>query len=246
MLRDKIKAFNIYMPLITSLTSEAIKPDDWKELAASVNEGIDPPEELTLQKMIDWQLLDHMEQIEEITTKAEKKYNLEKQLEAMKMEWKDRILLVVDYKTTFVIKGYDDIQNNVDDQISNTQAMLGNQFCAGNLKRAAKEWEQKLFLLSDILEEIQKCQRTWLYLEPIFNSDDIIKKMAKEHKLFKDVDELWRDTMENTNREPAVLDLVEREGIKESFEKSNHKLDEIQKVSKYILNIFNYIYLFSI
>lgn len=50
--------------------------------------------------------------------------------------------------------------------------------------------------MSELIEEIAKCQRTWMYLEPIFASDDIHKQMPTEGALFKDVDTLWKTTMD--------------------------------------------------
>ena len=37
--------------------------------------------------------------------------------------------------------------------------------------------ESKIVLIQDTMEECIKCQRGWMYLEPIFSSEDIKKKM---------------------------------------------------------------------
>jgi len=61
------------------------------------------------------------------------------------------------------------------------------------------------------------CQRTWMYLEPIFASDDIGKTMPVEATLFKEVDNLWRLTMEQIEADPGILDLIERDNIANQF-----------------------------
>lgn len=76
---------------------------------------------------------------------------------------------------TYVLKAYDEVNAKLDDQIVATQAMLGSQFMKGNLRNTTKAWETKLNSMSELIEEIAKCQRTWMYLEPIFASDDIHK-----------------------------------------------------------------------
>lgn len=74
--------------------------------------------------------------------------------------------------------------------------MLGSSYMKGRLRVETKGWETKLNNMSELIEEINKCQRTWRYLEPIFASDDIHKQMPTEGSLFKDVDTLWKTTMD--------------------------------------------------
>jgi dynein heavy chain len=49
-----------------------------------------------------------------------------------------------------------------------------------------------MILIQDTLDQWIKCQRGWMYLEPIFASEDIKKKMEKEKNKFDQVDQFWR------------------------------------------------------
>lgn len=134
--------------------------------------------------------------------------------------------------TTNVLGMYDEMQTKLEDQIVNTQgilAQIGSKAQRSLLYRDSKSWEKRLKDLFDLIEEIQKCQRIWMYLEPIFASDDIGKTLPEELAMFKVVDALWRTTMEYCVEQPLLNDLVDRENISAHFIDANKNLADIQR-----------------
>lgn len=82
----------------------------------------------------------------------------------------------------------------------------------------ANTLEGKIVLIQDTLEGWIKCQRGWMYLEPIFSSDDIKKKMPKEREKFEIVDKNWRAAMEQYSKEPYIWDGIDSDKLKNEFD----------------------------
>ena len=63
-----------------------------------------------------YKLGDHYEEIEEITSRAEKKFQLSKKLKTMKDEMKVFNLTIFPYKgKTFILRAYDEVNSRLDD-----------------------------------------------------------------------------------------------------------------------------------
>lgn len=72
-------------------------------------------------------------------------------------------------------------------------------------------------------------QNTWLYLEPIFSSEDIQRQMASDAAKFEQVDGMWRSLMASVTSEPHVLQAVARSGLLDELRKAFDILEDIQK-----------------
>ena len=68
-----------------------------------------------------------------------------------------------------------------------------------------------------------------MYLENIFNAEDIQKQLPNESKLFQKVDRFWRDIMTKTHRNPSILETCASDGLLRRFQSNNKMLEEIQK-----------------
>ena len=229
-LREDTTEFRKHLPVIQSLASRALQTWHWDLVSELLGKPIDI-DDLNLQSLLNLDAAGHMEAIQEVTTAAEKEYNLKKTLEAMLKEWSSMEFEVKPYKEsgTYIVGGIDDIIMMLDDHIVKTQTMRGSPYIKRN-ETECKAFEHRLKYAQSFLDELIACQRTWMYLEPIFGSEDIIRQLPTEARRFSGVDALWRKTLAETCADPNFWTLADPDKrLEEKFKKANEKLEEITK-----------------
>ncbi|TYZ61102.1 hypothetical protein PybrP1_000394 [[Pythium] brassicae (nom. inval.)] len=228
-LRERTEEFKAYLPVIQSLASPALQERHWESLRQKVGFE-EAEEELTLQLLLDKGITAHVEAVQEVGTFAEKEYSLQKSLNAMVAEWEKIEFQCVPYRETgtSLLRSTDDIVALLDDHLVKTQTMRGSPYIK-SIEKDCRAWEKKLQYAQQLLDEWMACQRTWLYLEAIFSSEDIMRQMPTEARRFASVDALWRKTMEDTAADPGFMAVVALDKLLQKFQKANEKLDEIQK-----------------
>lgn len=98
-----------------------------------------------------------------------------------------------------------------------------------------KQWEHQLGRVQTILALWQRVQEHWLYLEPIYTTEDIAAQMQSESRLFKDVDTSWKTIMEMVESNPNVIFITESNGVMEMLKKSDDTVRDILKgLNKYL------------
>lgn len=231
-LKEHIEEFQHQLPIIKALSNEALTDDHWKQLTAIAglnSEPLDPKHE-TVATLNEKGLGSYIEQIEELSYRAQREYRLKKKLEEMKKIAEGLVLEIMEHKDTYKIRTVEDIQTLLDEQIVNVQAMKTSPY-ARPIEKQCREWEYRLQHIQLTLEEWIKCQRVWMNLEPIFSSDDIQKQMPMEYRKFKQVDATYRNTMDASHKDPGLLDCIATDGSTlASFTECNTVLDEIQKL----------------
>uniref|UniRef100_A0A4W3JAI5 Dynein heavy chain linker domain-containing protein n=3 Tax=Callorhinchus milii TaxID=7868 RepID=A0A4W3JAI5_CALMI len=69
----------------------------------------------------------------------------------------------------------------------------------------------------------------WLYLEPIFGSEDIRNQIPVEGKMFEVVDRNWRLIMKESVKEPNAMRVISQPHMLDKLREAEALLDDIQK-----------------
>ncbi|CAH1180398.1 unnamed protein product, partial [Phaedon cochleariae] len=230
MVRAKVEKFKQFLPVLQTICNKGLQKRHWDRISEIVGVVLEISEFSTLNDMIEAGLPKFTQQLEEIGAAATKEYALEKNLLKMKEEWQDICFECVPYRETGVniLSAVDDIQVMMDDHILKAQTMRGSPYVKA-FEEEMQAWETKLITMQDILDQWLMCQATWMYLEPIFSSEDIMRQMPTEARSFKTVDRVWRAIQNNTAKDTHVLKATEFKNMLGLLRENNKLLDEIQK-----------------
>jgi len=222
--------FKPQVPLALALRKEGMEERHWDQLSAAVGFDVRPVEGFTLTTLVDKGLLGHAETAEEVGERAFKEHHIEVSLRKMQAAWVGLDFVLPQFKatTTCYISGFEDAVQMLDEHIVTTQAMQFSPF-KKPFEEEIEQWATALMLVSDTLEEWVKCQGQWMYLQPIFDSPDIMKQLPQETKRFKSVDSTWRQQINVAKASPAILQCCGKEGLKEKFQEANKNLEIVQK-----------------
>jgi len=232
---EKIKAnideFKPKAPLLVALRKEGMMERHWTEISTKSGIEINPEMEgFNFQMCLDRGLLQHVALAEEVGEKAFKEFNIEKQLDIMEEEWKDVNFELIQFKQTasFLVKGFDDVEQVLDEHLSLAGAMVINPF-KKPFEERIDDWLEKLVTISNVVEAWRAFQKDWKYLQPIFDSPDIARKLPAESNLFKRADNIWKQTTNMIKTNPNVLRVCTAEHFLNKIEDANDMLEKITK-----------------
>ncbi|AWP03287.1 putative dynein heavy chain 1 axonemal [Scophthalmus maximus] len=235
-IRSRIEEFHPYIPLIQGLRNPGMKSRHWELLSERIQMKVKPKANLTFSRCLELGLQNHVDDIAHVAEVAGKEYTIEQALVKMEQEWAPILFDVLPYKDTgtYILKSPDEASQLLDDHIVMTQSMSFSPF-KKFFEGRINTWESKLRMTQDVLEEWLTCQRSWLYLEPIFSSDDITQQLPVEGKRYQQMDQTWKRIMLSAFNNPKVIELCPDARLLDKLQQCNTLLEQVQKgLSEYL------------
>ncbi|KAJ3084466.1 Dynein heavy chain 7, axonemal [Rhizoclosmatium hyalinum] len=228
--KEKIDEFMLNIPMIQVVCNPGMRDRHWAKMSIAAGAELKPDSNSSLRKMLKLNLDQYLGQFREISESASKEYTLEKNMKKMAVEWEPLELVMLAYRETgtHILASVDEAQQLLDDQIVKTQSMRGSPYIKP-FEAEIKEWERKLLTTQEILDEWLKVQATWLYLEPIFSSEDIMNQMPEEGRKFKMVDQSWRKIMVQVLEDRHILRVTDIPNLLDDMIRNNEYLEIILK-----------------
>ena len=167
------------LPSVEVISNKGLRERHW-EIINQVSGGNFSYKETTLKEVLIKGIDKFLPEIEEVSETASKEYKLETMLQKMEKEWQDLKFVLIKWKnrgiSIFQGAAIEDIQLLLEDHTIKAQTIRSNP----NVKfmeEKAIHWERLLLYIQDVLEVWIEVQSKYLYLEPIFNFEDINKKL---------------------------------------------------------------------
>ena len=232
-LKQEMENFRPYMPVVAALRNPGMRDRHWDALSSELKFEIRPDANYTLRHATETQKLHEpkvLERVQKVCERALKEYAIQKSLDDMFAAWAGQDFEVMPYRATgtSVIKLSDEVNTLLDDHIVLTQQFSFSPY-KGPFEERITDWERKLRLVQEVTTEWLGCQRNWMYLQPIFDSEDINRQLPAEGKRFSSVDRQWRKTLDRVTKKPAILEFCDDDELLEQWIKSNAELERVQK-----------------
>uniref|UniRef100_A0ABD2WRH4 Dynein heavy chain 1, axonemal n=1 Tax=Trichogramma kaykai TaxID=54128 RepID=A0ABD2WRH4_9HYME len=228
--KQQIEKFRPYIGIIQALTNPGMKPRHFEELSRIAETDMSMSPELTFQDLLENDILSLEETIKEISETAAREFAIERSLEKMRTAWETLQMDVVPYKDTgtYIMKIADETMLLLDDHILSTQQISFSPF-KGAFEEDIDVWTASLKLTQQVTLLWGEVQKIWMYLEPIFASEDISRQLPVESKKYNTMERNWRRIMLQAFENPFIMEICPDQMLLESLRECMNLLEVVQK-----------------
>ncbi|XP_011707083.1 PREDICTED: dynein heavy chain 1, axonemal-like, partial [Wasmannia auropunctata] len=228
--KDQIEAFKPYADMIQGLRYPGMKSRHFEKLTKETGIQIALTPTLTFKNLLALGVMKHENIVKTVADAAAKEFLIESTLDKMIVEWKMITMDILPYKNTdkYIIKISEEIISLLDDDILKTQHLSFSPFKAV-FESQIDEWEAKLRLIQEVIALWMEVQKQWMYLEPIFASEDINRQLPVESRKFHTMERNLKRIMKNARDCPYVIITCADKTLLSSLKECRLMLETIEK-----------------
>ncbi|CEL96675.1 unnamed protein product [Vitrella brassicaformis CCMP3155] len=228
---EDVKNMSIVLPLINDLHSEFMRERHWKQLMTVTGKTFSKGPDFCLDDLLKLKLHEHADDVSEIVDQAQKEAKIEKKLGEIKSAWtKLELGFEQTREDVRLLEPLDDIIEVLDQHSMDLMGMVSQgkfvEFC----RPVVDEWQANLRTVDNVLTVWMKVQKNWKRLEPIFmQSEDIRSQLPEDSKRFEQLDNEWKEMMNEASQSPNVVQACCAEGREDLLKKLHENIELCEK-----------------
>ncbi|KAK2953633.1 putative Dynein axonemal heavy chain 6 [Blattamonas nauphoetae] len=233
-LRSDLTEFGTLMPILDSLLNPNLKEHHWTKIWLLLTGS---PEQSEEGDSFGW-LLEHnvkakAQLLATISDEATQEAVLSEMLKKIQADWESMELHMREFKNdTYLLVEVDELLREYDDAFVQLSTIRGSRSIS-KIKTEVESLNNQFNTFNDVINLWIQLQKKWVYLEPVFESEDLLKDHAKS---FSDTDRFWRDLMNKARMTPKVTQSTQQPGLSAQLKNHNAALDKIQLALDGLLN----------
>ncbi|EFJ49499.1 flagellar inner dynein arm heavy chain 11 [Volvox carteri f. nagariensis] len=233
--RARLEEFKENVPIIMAVCNPGMRGRHWERLSMALGTRVSPvlPTVRNFSRRLpvvaDF-VNQHIFDLQELSDTASREMALERSLDRMVAEWGGVKFEVVPWKNTGASVGssVEEAQVLLDDHVVKSQAMLSSPASAPFLERI-EGWVRKLSNMQDVIDAWMVAQQKWMFLGPVYGSEEIAKQMPKERWEFQAADARLRLIMRAVEKSPEVLSFTDTQHLLSDLQSCNMSFSIVER-----------------
>ena len=220
-IKTKLQKFRLNLPIIHVVANPGLKKRHWQQISLILGSDIIPNDKTTLNDILKYSFLfeNNLAKLNELADLAGKEFSIEQAFTKMKNDWNKIEFKITENNETKLctLGSFEDIFTLLEDHLVKTTTMKNSPFIF-QFKSEVLDWYNKLHRMKNILDNLTKVQKAWLYLDPIFNSSDLRDQMMDENRFFTELNTIWCDIIEFLKKDLKPLNFIAKQKLLDNLE----------------------------